>query len=559
MTEIEAVRSVECDIVSDWGTCKRGLKGECAEHRTIGDICQPGGIPGQESRPCILGLGPWQWVGGEPGFGPDANCRFAPEDVNKCDGYKVRERSVICENDSFDNYAAEELSQTTPCGLIHRSNLVALTTETFYSNVPNYEPVTASTWSECELPAERTTFEEKDGKFWGVQRRVRRALCKVWPDVTVERACIVNCDSTIWGEWSLCSNDCGIGTQTRSRMCIHDSGMIMSNSWGQPESRACGSNPAQVMNTGPCVSDEVCSNNDGTQSACGAGRRLITVTLDHPNIDLPQCNELRAEVRNYTEPCHTNVNCPYWTAWTVPNMKSCHQEPSCLTSILKTRVCKASSTICTCMGPDSEAISCGPLPQVPLGSRKSTQAKDCLNKCPGATYSTRQDFVCSEPVEEVGIMCPGLVDIPGPLTEWDRECDECDTGVRTRTRISKCTNMPIERYTEVQQCIPKKIPAYAQWTDWDRSACTDCAAFDGAEMVRSASFSCPDIFPTQVQSTKCPMPADIEVADEWRTCSQVCWKDERLQVPTQQIFASAGKFDQCGSLSAAYSYRLEFD
>jgi hypothetical protein len=164
-------------------------------------------------------------------------------------------------------------------------------------------------------------------------------------------------------------------------------------------------------------------------------------------------------------------------------------------------------------------------------------------------FTRTQGYIC-EASRFTDEICPRemTTDIPGDLFEWDRPCGPCDQGLRRRIRASRCTgvNPPFE--TEEQQCVPYKV--VPEWSAWDSQACNVC----GGEMVRTRTYSCPSIWPTEYQYTLCPIdPAKTIKVNEFNTCSKVCWKDESL-MRTFEISGAAATTDQCGSTANAYAY-----
>ena len=522
-----------CKTVSEWSGCSQSADGFCWQTRNIVDQC---GAPTEiQQQPCTLGLGAWM-VG---------QCN------SYCDGTITSTREPICRNDNIASYTQEEKMKVDLCGIVYNDpRLPQLDAVTFWTYASaNFEPVSTVMWSACGMGV-----DAEEGEWvTGVQHATRKTKCpktmtpRGWDDVTIQRQCNP-CASTPWGEWSACSENCSVGSRTRYRQCLDSEGRVLQEKHGVHQTEACGSNPVLRRAVTQCSAQTTCSNLNKEVSQCGIGSRQIIITAEHVNAQM--CPDQLAALGSITvEECDTGIPCPYWSAWSEPNMGFCYQEPSCLKQLERTRMCQGRSYKCDCEGSNTEAVSCGPLVPTPNGIEYNDKQRKCVGQCHGTTFTRTQPYVCS-PSISVEEVCPTelTTDIPAEWGQWDRACGPCDQGLRTRVRASRCTGLNPPYDTETQQCLPYKV--VPEWSQWDDSACTIC----GGEMVRRRVYSCPNLWPTEEQFTMCAIdPAKTIKVNEFSQCSQVCWKDESLM----QTFAIAGasaSADQCGSTANAYSY-----
>ena len=521
-----------CKTVTEWTGCSKSGDGFCWQTRQIIDQC--GAQTETEQQPCTLGLGPWM-VG---------NCN------SYCDGTITSTREPICRNDNLAAYTTEEKVNVEACGVVYNTPRLAQLDQTsiWTYATAHFEPVSTVIWSACGMGVEAAAGE------WatGIQYATRKTKCpktvtpRGWDDVTIQRPCNP-CASTPWGEWSTCSELCSVGSRTRYRQCLDASGKVLQEKHGVHQTEACNQNPILRRAVTQCAAINTCTNLNNDMSQCGMGSRNIIITAEHPNGGL--CPDALAALGSITaEDCDTGIPCPYWSAWNEPNMGICHQEPSCIKQLERTRMCQGRSYKCDCVGPAAEAVSCGPLVPTVNGGELTTLAT-CRGQCHGTMFTRTQPYVCS-PAVSVEEICPRdlTTDIPGEWGQWDRACGPCDQGVRRRIRASRCTgtNPPYE--SEEQQCVPYKV--VPEWSAWNSDACTIC----GGEMIRTRTYSCPSIWPTESQYTMCAVdPAKTIKINEFSACSQVCWKDEAL-MRTFAIAGASASADQCGSTANAYSY-----
>jgi hypothetical protein len=546
--DIEPIYDVTtCQIPDkEWSSCVRQVDGFCYKEKEIRDVC---GAPiPNERTSCSLGLTPWTWVGGlnvnswlnnNPWNNPGTlgYCDFGSDDVNRCSGMRTQVREPICKNDPTGNYMSTELRRTEACGLQFVPGLKDLTPDTIYTNVPHYHPV--GTWSECGMGVDLASLAAS-GQFVAEQVLTRRAKCAAWKDVEIRRPCPV-CATTPFGEWSECSEVCGVGKQVRYQMCIDKEGTVLSTTYGKHETRACGSPITYSLQPGVCAAAQTC---DGTAQQCGSGTKIITKRANHVNA--ARCQPLLDSLTTVSsEPCETGIPCPYWSAWSTVDYSQCHQEPSCMTAVPRFRTCQGRSETCDCDGVGIQKVTCmANEPLRPNGPPISTQSRDCLGKCPGAFYTTTQNYVCGDSVEQT-VACEGLVDKIGLFGPWDRTCGQCDTGTIYRSQTSLCTGNVVN--TESKRCVP--VQPNVPWGEWDKSQCTSC----GGQMVRRKVYPCPELWSVEEQYTVCPeQPAPISYTP-WSECSRDCWKDPSAMVQTTISVAKA-QANQCGSNSAAYSY-----
>ena len=544
--DIAGIDQPECYISSDWSSCSRDAEGYCYEDQEVRHVC--GNPIPNNRRDCKLGLTPWTWVGGlnvnswlnnNPWNNPSTMgyCDFQTDDVNRCSGVRRQVREPICKNDPTINYTPDELQRSEACGLQFVPGLKALTPETIYSNVPHYHPV--GMWSECGMGVDLATLAAS-GQFVAEQVLVRKAKCATWPDVEIRRPCPV-CATTPFGEWSECSEVCGVGKKVRYQMCVDKDGNVLSTSYGKHETAQCGTPITYTLESGSCTAGQTC---DGTTTQCGSGTRQIIKRALHPNS--VQCQPLLDSLTTVSsEPCETGIPCPYWSAWSEVNYAQCHQEPTCLTSVPRFRTCQGASDSCGCEGTNIQKVTCmANEPLRPYGPEISTIATDCAGKCNGQTYTTTQNFICADPVIQTGIQCPPVQEPVGPWTAWDRQCGQCDTDFIFRQKFNLCNNAVVD--TEQQRCIPQK--PMVPWGEWDASQCTPC----GGQMVRRRVYPCPSLWPVEEQFTACEAKPVIQFS-EWSVCSRDCWKDPSVMVVSNIAVAKA-EANQCGASASAYSY-----
>ena len=544
--DIAGVDNGQCYISSEWSSCTRDAEGYCYEDQEIKHVC--GNQIPNNRRDCKLGLTPWTWVGGlnvntwlnnNPWNNPSTMgyCDFQTDDVNRCSGLRRQVREPICKNDPSMNYTPDELQRSESCGLEFVPGLVALTPETIYANVPHYHPV--GTWSECGMGVDLASLAAS-GTFVTEQVLVRKSKCPQWADVVIRRECPI-CATTPFGEWSECSENCGVGKKVRYQMCIGKNGKVLSTSYGKHETAQCGTPVTYTLETGSCSAAQTC---EGTATQCGSGTRQIIKRAMHPNAQV--CQPLLDSLTTISsEPCETGIPCPYWSAWSEFNYSQCHQEPSCLTSVPRFRTCQGGSEKCSCAGTNIQKVPCmANEPLRPNGPVISTMVTDCAGKCNGQTYQTKQKFICADDVIQTGIQCPPVQEPISEWGSWDRQCGQCDTDFIFRQKVNLCNNAVVE--TDSQRCMPQK--PMVPWGEWDASGCTQC----GGQMVRRRVYPCPSLWPVEEQFTACEVKSVIQYS-EWSVCSRDCWKDPSVMT-VSTIAGAAAQANQCGSSASAYSY-----
>uniref|UniRef100_H2ZIH2 ShKT domain-containing protein n=1 Tax=Ciona savignyi TaxID=51511 RepID=H2ZIH2_CIOSA len=112
-----------------------------------------------------------------------------------------------------------------------------------------------------------------------------------------------------YGSWSSCSRTCGGGTRTRSRGCSN-------GNVGQDGCPTSGATQSQLCNTQACQSAQPTWSDFGSWSGCsttcGVGSRSRTRVCIGGSIGVVGCE---AGGESATQSCNTGIRCPTWTRW----------------------------------------------------------------------------------------------------------------------------------------------------------------------------------------------------------------------------------------------------
>ncbi|CEM31478.1 unnamed protein product, partial [Vitrella brassicaformis CCMP3155] len=123
--------------------------------------------------------------------------------------------------------------------------------------------------------------------------------------------CKTDCTVSDWSEWDKCSEECGGGTQSRTRTVVEPD-----QSGGAPcpelsEERACNEDPCAVdCEVGSWGNFSECSK------SCGGGTRTRNRTVEvEPSDDGDQCPDLEETEECNTQPCKTDCTVSDWSEW----------------------------------------------------------------------------------------------------------------------------------------------------------------------------------------------------------------------------------------------------
>lgn len=470
-----------CSAVCGVGVSVR--KRDCAEPMPL-----YGGLPCEgpkiEEIPCDTGIycpihGGWSQWG-----------KFLPCSA-KC-GVGVTQRSRIC-NSPPPQYGGKfclgELIQTKPCD-----------TGIFCPIDGGYSPW--AEWSLCVGDCgEGLQFRER--KCDSPLPMYGGLPCKGF--FKEERACDTGRICPIhgsWGQWSpftVCSGDCGMGVQERTRLC--DSPVPMYGGM------TCVGTDVEVI---PCDTGVFCPVPGGwspwslwsiCSASCLTGLQFRERACTHPapKYGGPLCvGENRQErVCNSGVPCPINGGWRFWSDWLPCNVK-------CGVGIhSRTRICNNPPPQfggLPCLGSDVEETMCDTGIPCPVRGHWSfwTQWSFCTASCgvglqqrvrecsnPAPLYGGQQCVGENEQIQEcaTGILCP-VDGVWSPWSLWTPCSVPCGTGIQGRARA--CTNPPPSEggmfckgpAAEKIECdtgIPCPVPG--NWSPW--SELSNCDAICG--------------------------------------------------------------------------------
>uniref|UniRef100_H2ZIH0 Peptidase S1 domain-containing protein n=1 Tax=Ciona savignyi TaxID=51511 RepID=H2ZIH0_CIOSA len=334
-----------------------------------------------------------------------------------------------------------------------------------------------------------------------------------------------------YGSWSSCSRTCGGGTRTRSRGCSN-------GNVGQDGCPTSGATQSQLCNTQACQSAQPTWSDFGSWSGCsttcGVGSRSRTRVCIGGSIGVVGCE---AGGESATQSCNTGIRCPTWTRWsdwgecsltcgggTQTSTRTCNTfgqaGATCVGRASRSQICNQQ----TC--PSWSAYGSWSICSSTCGGGSRSRSRTCNNGqignigCSPASAAS-QSMVCNTN------SCP-------QWTAWVAgSCSvTCGTGTRPFTRTcntfgvvgASCGNGPTE---QSEACTLPACPEFSPWSTWG-SCSLSCSGG-----VQTRTRTCPnpgscsgDAFGVSLtDSQPCNTPACLGVWGEWvnsGSCSFSC-------------------------------------
>lgn len=349
--------------------------------------------------------------------------------------------------------------------------------------------------------------------------------------------CPIDCELSLWSDWSACSASCGGGLKARRRSVIKPS------QYGG----SCGIlNETLACNTSPCPTDCILSDwgNWSTCSAtCGDGLRTQTRKVRIPAANGGKlCDPILSRSEKCGPPCPVDCVVSDWSPWG-PCSATCGSGVSRRTRTVKTNALNGGKA---CPGL-AEERPCQDKP-CPVNCTLSnwTSWSTCTKTC-GSGSQTRTRTVLKAPIHG-GTQCGELQEVipcntkPCPVdcslsgwSAWSQCNAPCGGGKqhRNRTVITNAANggKACDALIVYQDCNIQPCPVDCKLSTWSPWSTCSAACGDGLQ-VRSATVVTPSANggkscgPLQ-QSQPCnvrPCPVDCKMSDwsNWTLCSITC-------------------------------------
>ncbi|XP_063690486.1 uncharacterized protein LOC134823063 [Bolinopsis microptera] len=363
-------------------------------------------------------------------------------------------------------------------------------------------------------------------------------------------SCSINGGWSNYGDWSECSKTCGRGIQTRTRTCtnpgpLHDGAACAGNI-----------TETQPCNTESCPVDggwseygtwSVCSKECGT----GTQSRTRICTNPAPLHGGAECAGDSTE----TQPCNTE-SCPVNGGWTNYGEWSECSKTCGGGSQSRTRTCTNPAPLhdgAECAGDSTETQPCN-TESCPVNGGWSNYGEwsECSKTCGGGIQTRTRTCTNPAPLHD-GAACAGdstetqpcnteSCPVNGGWSEygtWSVCSKECGTGTQSRTRI--CTNpAPLHGgaecagdSTETQPCNTESCPVNGGWTNYGEwSECSKTCGGGSQSRTRTCTNPAPlhdgaecagDSTETQPCNTEsCPVNGGWSNYGEWSECSKTC-------------------------------------
>ncbi|CEM22062.1 unnamed protein product, partial [Vitrella brassicaformis CCMP3155] len=265
--------------------------------------------------------------------------------------------------------------------------------------------------------------------------------------------CKTDCTVSDWSGWDKCSEECGGGTQSRTRTVVEPD-----QSGGAPcpelsEERACNEDPCAVdCEVGGWGNFSECSK------SCGGGTRTRNRTVEvEPSDGGEQCPDLEETEECNTQPCRTDCTVSDWSGWD----KCSEQCGGGTQSRTRTVVEPDQSGGAPC--PElSEERACNEDPcAVDCKVGGWGNFSECSKSCGGGSR-TRNRTVEVEPSDD-GEQCPDL--------EETEECNTQPCASASPSIPSTCSGMCRSQYWYADgMCDPE---CFTEECGWDGGDCGD--------------------------------------------------------------------------------------
>jgi len=366
------------------------------------------------------------------------------------------------------------------------------------------------------------------------------------PALYEEKSCVlmrcpVDCQTSEWSEWDVCSHECGTGHQERFQqitVAAAHGGVSCPKAIDLVQKKSCLIKECPVN----CAVASWTGWGECSKS-CGTGEWSRTRKVEQPaEYGGITCPDLREEEVCHLKPCPIHCKASLWSAWSECS-KTCGVGTQIRTREEQTKA-------------QNGGNSCGALSQTqaceteicPVDCEVGVWEKwtECTKTC-GGGVKTRRRFI-TQNVEYGGKDCPHVqetdacnhADCPvdcqmSGWSDWS-ECDKtCGTGDqhRTRTELFKAEHggkvCPAAK--ENKACAPKPCPvdclltAFTAWTTCSRS-CDTGYKQRNRKVVNEAQHggvSCHHLTETEKCGTMlCPVDCAVSGWGDWEECSKTC-------------------------------------
>eukprot|EP01012_Entosiphon_sulcatum_P049575 TRINITY_DN6820_c0_g1_i6.p1 TRINITY_DN6820_c0_g1~~TRINITY_DN6820_c0_g1_i6.p1 ORF type:complete len:7637 (+),score=112.47 TRINITY_DN6820_c0_g1_i6:5459-28369(+) len=386
----------------------------------------------------------------------------------------------------------------------------------------------------------------------GTQQRTRQILVRAssggvaCPNSLVETQgcnmdpCAVDCEVTLWSDWSACTASCGSGTQTRTRSVVTQPSKGGKLCPDITETQACNTQACPV----DCVVSSWGSWTDCSKSCGGGERRHSRTVVEAPANGGKECPALEE-----VQPCN-DFACPVdcvvssWSAWSACSA-TCGGGQRTRTRYVVTSA-KDNGIPCPALLEQEPCNIDIPCPEDCQVSEWS-QWGICSATCGGGEHSRTRTVI--KAAKFGGVACPKLTeteqcntdlcpDTSCVVSEWSLwgPCTAtCGGGIHNRTRSivtwptgnQTCAALTEERVCNVHSCPVDCI--MGEWGEFD--SCSQVCGGGTQKRTRTAlqmaaygGRSCPDDWVEARPCNEQPCPVDCTVSawGPWTECSKPC-------------------------------------
>ena len=465
-SDLLLLNSVDCrwGEFGDWSKCSKECGGGIqTRSRSVVQRAKNGGktckgqltqTRGCNSNPCSVDC---QW--GE--FGDWSKCS------KECGGgIQTRSRMVIQESEYGGNSCKGQSTQTQQC------NLEPCSADCQWGEYGEWSKCTKTCGGGTQFRSRSIArVAEGNGKACKAGDSIQERICN-------DNPCQVDCQWGEYGEWSKCSQECGGGTQIRTRSVLQEAKNNGKTCKGHPtQTRECNLTPCSVdCQWGEYGEWSECSKD------CGGG----TQTRSRPIVQEAKNNGKNCKgLPTQTKECNSNP-CPIDCQWgEYGEWSKCSKNCGGGTQIRSRPIYReAKFGGKTCKGQPSQTRQCNLMPcSVDCSWGEYGEWSKCTKSCGGGTQTRLRSV--AQVAEGNGKTCKGdsvqqriCNDIPcqvdcqwGEFGEWSKCSQDCGVGTQVRSRrvIQEAKNGGKTCFgskTQTRSCNLHPCPVDCQWGEY---------------------------------------------------------------------------------------------